>query len=98
MNCANCISLNHLNFFLKTSHGVRAQGVLVTLDNRRLYALQRFALQEWPTPCLVRALCVDELTPTRQDLMMENDGDEIFGFSDDAGGCGLHRMNDDECI
>eukprot|EP00435_Cladocopium_sp_Y103_P022505 s321_g5.t1 len=44
---------------------LKEQGVLVTLDNRRLYALQRFALQEWPTPCLVRALCVDELTPTR---------------------------------
>eukprot|EP00930_Biecheleria_cincta_P008650 TRINITY_DN11017_c0_g1_i1.p1 TRINITY_DN11017_c0_g1~~TRINITY_DN11017_c0_g1_i1.p1 ORF type:complete len:716 (-),score=131.15 TRINITY_DN11017_c0_g1_i1:152-2299(-) len=49
---------------------LKEQGVLVTLDNRRLYALQRFALQEWPTPCLVRALCVDELTPTR--LRSEN--------------------------
>lgn len=49
---------------------LKEQGVLVTLDNRRLYALQRFALQEWPTPCLVRALCVDELTPTR--LRAEN--------------------------
>lgn len=49
---------------------LKEQGVLVTLDNRRLYALQRFALQEWPTPCLVRALCVDELTPTR--LKAEN--------------------------
>jgi len=45
-------------------------GVLATLDNRRLYALQRFALQEWPTPCLVKALCVDELTPYR--LKAEN--------------------------
>jgi hypothetical protein len=45
-------------------------GVLVTLDNRRLYALQRFALQEWPTVCLVKALCVEELTPTR--LKAEN--------------------------
>ena len=81
---------------------IRAQGVLVTLDNRRLYALQRFALQEWPTPCLVRALCVDELTPTRQDLM-KYDGDEIY-WKSDAGGCGLHGyfaaslMNEDECI
>mmetsp|Transcript_85228 Transcript_85228/g.104510 ORF Transcript_85228/g.104510 Transcript_85228/m.104510 type:complete len:284 (-) Transcript_85228:8-859(-) len=49
---------------------LKEQGVLVTLDNRRLYALQRFALQEWPAPCLVRALCVDELTPTR--LRAEN--------------------------
>lgn len=45
-------------------------GVLVTLDNRRLYALQRFALQEWPQICLVKALCVEELTPTR--LKAEN--------------------------
>lgn len=45
-------------------------GVLVTLDNRRLYALQRFALQEWPQVCLVKALCVEELTPTR--LKAEN--------------------------
>lgn len=44
---------------------LKEQGVLVTLDNRRLYALQRFALQEWPTVCLAKALCVDELTPTR---------------------------------
>mmetsp|Transcript_71028 Transcript_71028/g.169479 ORF Transcript_71028/g.169479 Transcript_71028/m.169479 type:complete len:615 (-) Transcript_71028:55-1899(-) len=49
---------------------LKEQGVLVTLDNRRLYALQRFALQEWPSPCLVKALCVDELTPTR--LRAEN--------------------------
>jgi len=49
---------------------LKEQGVLVTLDNRRLYALQRFALQEWPTVCLARALCVDELTPTR--LRAEN--------------------------
>jgi len=49
---------------------LKEQGVLVTLDNRRLYALQRFALQEWPSICLVRALCVDELTPTR--LRAEN--------------------------
>lgn len=49
---------------------LKEQGVLVTLDNRRLYALQRFALQEWPNPCIVRALVVDELTPTR--LRAEN--------------------------
>jgi len=49
---------------------LRQQGVLVTLDNRRLYALQRFALQEWPAPCFVKAFCVDELTPTR--LRAEN--------------------------
>jgi len=49
---------------------LKAFGVLVTLDNRRLYALQRFALQEWPTVCLVKALCVEELTPTR--LKAEN--------------------------
>jgi hypothetical protein len=49
---------------------LRDQGALVTLDNRRLYALQRFALQEWPKVCLARALCVDELTPTR--LRAEN--------------------------
>ena len=90
-------------FFLNSF--IRAQGVLVTLDNRRLYALQRFALQEWPTPCLVRALCVDELTPTRQDLMMKwwNTMEMRF-LESDAGGCGLHGyfaaslMNEDECI
>jgi len=49
---------------------LREQGVLVTLDNRRLYALQRFALQEWPAICLVKSLCVTELTPTR--LRAEN--------------------------
>lgn len=49
---------------------LKEQGVLITLDNRRLYALQRFALQEWPTVCLAKALCVDELTPTR--LRAEN--------------------------
>lgn len=49
---------------------LKEQGALVTLDNRRLYALQRFALQSWPNICLVRALCVDELTPTR--LKAEN--------------------------
>jgi len=49
---------------------LKEQGVLVTLDNRRLYALQRYALQEWPNPCIVRALVVDELTPTR--LRAEN--------------------------
>lgn len=49
---------------------LRQQGVLVTLDNRRLYALQKFALQEWPAVCLAKALCVDELTPTR--LKAEN--------------------------
>eukprot|EP00931_Biecheleriopsis_adriatica_P066770 TRINITY_DN4104_c0_g1_i1.p1 TRINITY_DN4104_c0_g1~~TRINITY_DN4104_c0_g1_i1.p1 ORF type:complete len:706 (-),score=138.05 TRINITY_DN4104_c0_g1_i1:327-2360(-) len=49
---------------------LKEQGVLVTLDNRRLYALQHFALQEWPLPCLVKALCVEELTPTR--LRAEN--------------------------
>lgn len=49
---------------------LKSFGVLVTLDNRRLYALQRFAMQEWPTPCLVKALCVEELTPTR--LKAEN--------------------------
>lgn len=49
---------------------LREQGVLVTLDNRRLYALQRFALQEWPNICLVKSLCVCELTPTR--LRAEN--------------------------
>jgi len=49
---------------------LKQQGVLVTLDNRRLYALQRFALKEWPTLCLVKVLCVDELTPTR--LRAEN--------------------------
>jgi hypothetical protein len=49
---------------------LKQQGVLVTLDNRRLYALQKFALQEWPNVCLARALCVDELTPTR--LRAEN--------------------------
>eukprot|EP00929_Paragymnodinium_shiwhaense_P107186 TRINITY_DN7324_c0_g3_i1.p1 TRINITY_DN7324_c0_g3~~TRINITY_DN7324_c0_g3_i1.p1 ORF type:complete len:656 (+),score=140.32 TRINITY_DN7324_c0_g3_i1:76-2043(+) len=49
---------------------LKQQGVLVTLDNRRLYALQKFALQEWPNICLVRALSVEELTPTR--LKAEN--------------------------
>lgn len=49
---------------------LKEQGVLVTLDNRRLYALQRFALQEWPAVCLVKSLCVTELTPTR--LRAEN--------------------------
>lgn len=49
---------------------LKQQGVLVTLDNRRLYALQRYALQEWPSMCWARALCVDELTPTR--LRAEN--------------------------
>eukprot|EP00931_Biecheleriopsis_adriatica_P066771 TRINITY_DN4104_c0_g1_i3.p1 TRINITY_DN4104_c0_g1~~TRINITY_DN4104_c0_g1_i3.p1 ORF type:complete len:697 (-),score=153.06 TRINITY_DN4104_c0_g1_i3:5-2095(-) len=49
---------------------LKEQGVLVTLDNRRLYALQRFVLQEWPQACLVKALCVEELTPTR--LRAEN--------------------------
>mmetsp|Transcript_100664 Transcript_100664/g.174792 ORF Transcript_100664/g.174792 Transcript_100664/m.174792 type:complete len:709 (-) Transcript_100664:99-2225(-) len=49
---------------------LKQQGVLVTLDNRRLYALQKFALQEWPAVCLAKALCVDELTPTR--LKAEN--------------------------
>mmetsp|Transcript_74183 Transcript_74183/g.214907 ORF Transcript_74183/g.214907 Transcript_74183/m.214907 type:complete len:524 (+) Transcript_74183:1773-3344(+) len=49
---------------------LKEQGVLVTLDNRRLYALQRFALEKWPTVCLAKALCVDELTPTR--LRAEN--------------------------
>jgi len=32
--------------------------------------LQRFALQDWPAVCLAKALCVDELTPTR--LRAEN--------------------------
>lgn len=45
-------------------------GCLATLDNRRLYALQRYALQEWPKVCVVKALCVEELTPTR--LKAEN--------------------------
>merc|ERR1719199_2281926 len=49
---------------------LKSFGVLVTLDNRRLYALQRFAMQEWPSLCLVKALCVEELTPTR--LKAEN--------------------------
>lgn len=49
---------------------LKEQGVLVTLDNRRLYALQRFALQEWPAVCFTKALVVDELTPTR--LRAEN--------------------------
>eukprot|EP00929_Paragymnodinium_shiwhaense_P107185 TRINITY_DN7324_c0_g1_i2.p1 TRINITY_DN7324_c0_g1~~TRINITY_DN7324_c0_g1_i2.p1 ORF type:complete len:666 (+),score=142.33 TRINITY_DN7324_c0_g1_i2:98-2095(+) len=49
---------------------LKQQGVLVTLDNRRLYALQRFALENWPAVCFCRALCVDELTPTR--LKSEN--------------------------
>jgi len=49
---------------------LKQQGVLVTLDNRRLYALQRFALEQWPNVCLAKALCVDELTPTR--LRAEN--------------------------
>jgi len=49
---------------------LKEQGVLITLDNRRLYALQRFALQEWPVVCLAKVLCVDELTPTR--LRAEN--------------------------
>mmetsp|Transcript_41407 Transcript_41407/g.75007 ORF Transcript_41407/g.75007 Transcript_41407/m.75007 type:complete len:627 (-) Transcript_41407:60-1940(-) len=49
---------------------LKQQGVLVTLDNRRLYALQRIALQEWPAVCLIKAFCVDELTPAR--LKAEN--------------------------
>mmetsp|Transcript_38365 Transcript_38365/g.90166 ORF Transcript_38365/g.90166 Transcript_38365/m.90166 type:complete len:743 (+) Transcript_38365:91-2319(+) len=49
---------------------LKQQGVLVTLDNRRLYALQRIALQEWPSVCLIKAFCVDELTPAR--LKAEN--------------------------
>jgi len=49
---------------------LKEQGVLITLDNRRLYALQRFALQEWPAVCLAKGLCVGELTPTR--LRAEN--------------------------
>lgn len=49
---------------------LKEQGALVTLDNRRLYALQRFALQEWPEVCLTKALVVSELPPMR--LKAEN--------------------------
>lgn len=49
---------------------LKQQGALVTLDNRRLYALQLVALQEWPAITVVKTYCVDELTPAR--LKAEN--------------------------
>jgi len=42
-------------------HCLRKGPYLWSLDNRRLYALQLSAMEQWPQPCRVRVLCRDRL-------------------------------------
>eukprot|EP00443_Scrippsiella_acuminata_P077653 CAMPEP_0115484330 /NCGR_PEP_ID=MMETSP0271-20121206/59324_1 /TAXON_ID=71861 /ORGANISM="Scrippsiella trochoidea, Strain CCMP3099" /LENGTH=397 /DNA_ID=CAMNT_0002912225 /DNA_START=69 /DNA_END=1262 /DNA_ORIENTATION=- len=42
-------------------HCLRKDDVLWSLDNRRLYALQLAAMEQWPQRCRIRVLCRDRL-------------------------------------